>query len=44
MGKNQVTVLNKSNNQLLFANKRVDDIISGISDPFFALDRDFNFI
>ncbi len=42
--KNNLQVFTKLNNNMLFFNKRIDDILKGISDPFFALDKNYQFI
>ncbi|MEO7522460.1 MAG: CHASE3 domain-containing protein [Ferruginibacter sp.] len=42
--KNDSNTLTQLNSKLIFFTKQMDDIVKGISDPFFALDKKFNFI
>ncbi|MDQ6904561.1 MAG: PAS domain S-box protein [Bacteroidota bacterium] len=42
--KSSANVLAKPEARVGFFSKRVDDILKGISDPFFALDKDLNFM
>ena len=42
--KTDSNTLTQLNSKLIFFTKQMDDIVKGISDPFFALDKNFNFI
>ena len=42
--KTDSNTLTQLNSKLIFFTKQIDDIVKGISDPFFALDKKFNFI
>ncbi|MEO8769383.1 MAG: CHASE3 domain-containing protein [Ferruginibacter sp.] len=42
--KTDSNALTQLNSKLIFFTKQMDDIVKGISDPFFALDKKFNFI
>jgi PAS domain S-box-containing protein len=42
--KSSSNVLAKPEGRVGFFSKRIDDILKGISDPFFAIDNDLNFI
>ncbi|MFT3680192.1 MAG: CHASE3 domain-containing protein [Ferruginibacter sp.] len=42
--KTETTAMTQMDSKLIFFSKRLDDVIKGIADPFFALDKNFNFI
>ncbi|MFT3911182.1 MAG: CHASE3 domain-containing protein [Ferruginibacter sp.] len=41
---NDRNTLSQLNSKLIFFTQQMDDIVKGITDPFFALDKKFNFI